>query len=86
MLSVGGVSGPALLGTGLFGNLELRRLLRLQVHRGTYHLRDGRARWITVAAFVVAALVWFVALQPLLHDLVREGGILREEPKPRVLR
>jgi hypothetical protein len=34
----------------------------------------------------VTALVWFVGLQPVIHDIVKDGGILDPEPTPRVLR
>lgn len=88
MLSIGGVGGPSLLGTGLFGRLGLRSLVRLRLGRFEAHRPAPRRRAIAVAVWVVvAALVWFVALGPLLHDLTRVGGILRQAPPgPRVLR
>jgi hypothetical protein len=85
MLSVGALEGPTLLGAGLFGRWRLRDLRRLRFR--SIERREGPRSWVRLAAFVaIGALVWFVALQPLLHDLLREGGILRDEPGPRVLR
>lgn len=87
MVAYGGVGGPALLGTETFGTLPLRALLRCRVGAGAYRLRTGRRGWLTIATwFAALALVWFVALHPLWHDLTRDGGILHDEPGDRVLR
>jgi hypothetical protein len=85
MVSIGGLRGPSLLGIGLFGALPWRELRRMRF--GAIERRQGRPAWWRAAAMLaVAGLVWFVGLQPVLHDLVKDGGILHPEPTPRVLR
>lgn len=85
MVSVGGLRGPALLGVGLFGKWPWRELRRLRF--AAIELRPGRPAWWRIAAMIaVAALVWFVGVQPVIHDIVKDGGILHPEPEPRVLR
>lgn len=87
MLAFGGLEGPTMLGLGAFGRLRLRSLRRLRLREGEYRLRGGRGRWIVHGLWLgVLVLVWFAALDPLLHDITREGGIFRDAPGPRVLR
>lgn len=85
MVSVGGLRGPSLVGVGLFGTWPWRDLRRLRFR--AIALRPGRpAWWRLVAMLAVAALVWFVGVQPVIHDIVKDGGILHPEQAPRVLR
>jgi hypothetical protein len=87
MLAIGAVEGPSLLGTGLFGRLGFRALTRFRFGQFEPYRPTPRRRALAVVIGLgVAALVWFVALAPLLHDLTREGGILRDPQGPRVLR
>ena len=80
MVGIGGTAGPGLV-LGLLGRLRLRP--RVQFERARPH----RTLSIVLRAFVgvgLVALVWFVALGPLLHELTRVGGVFRSPP--RVLR
>lgn len=85
MVSIAALRGPSLLGLGLFGSWAWRDLRRLRFR--AIERRDGRIGWWRYALFAaVAALVWFAGLQPVIHDLVKDGGILDPEPEPRILR
>lgn len=79
-IGVGGTAGPGLV-FGLLGRLRIRP-------RVQFEPRGNRApKSIVLRAIVGAgllALVWFVALGPLLHELTRVGGVFRSPP--RVLR
>jgi hypothetical protein len=88
MLSLGGVEGPNLLGTGTFGRLGFRSLVTLRWARFERYRPTGR-HWRVLGVVVwlaVGAVVWFGVLAPLIDDLTRQGGILRDPPGPRVLR
>lgn len=75
-LGVGGTAGPGLV-LGLAG--------RLRVHPYVEFRRaSARGALPTVmrvlAGLALAALVWFVAVGPLLHELTRVGGVFRSPP------
>lgn len=85
MLSISGLSGPSLFGVGLFGTWRWRDLRRLRIR--SVERRPGRASWWRIAVMLaLTTLVWFVGLEPVIHDLVKTGGILNPEPEPRILR
>lgn len=82
MLAVAPVSGPYMLGTGLFGALPLRALL----HRrwSQFVARQMSPKGLAVRLFVLVLIVialWFVAIAPLLDDLTRVGGVFRDAPR-----
>jgi hypothetical protein len=79
-IGVGGTAGPGLV-LGLLGRLRLRP--RLQFERVQVRRRRAVAVRVLVGVGLVA-LVWFVVLAPLVHDLTRVGGVFRSPP--RVLR
>ena len=75
-IGVGGTAGPGLV-FGLMGRLRVSPHVefdreRVRLMRGTF------VRAVLVLA--VAALVWFVAIDPLVHDLTRVGGVFRSPP------
>jgi hypothetical protein len=75
-IGVGGTAGPGLV-FGLMGRLRVRP------HPQFERAQVPRTRGIFVRAVLglaVAALVWFVAIDPLLHDLTRVGGVFRSPP------
>ena len=75
-IGVGATAGPGLV-LGLWGRLRVRP--RIQFERA--HVRGSAgvvARALVGLALV--ALVWFVALGPLLHELTRVGGVFRAPP------
>jgi hypothetical protein len=75
-IGVGGTAGPGLV-FGLAGRLRVRP--RLQFERA--RMRGGPAIVLRAAiGLALAALVWFVAIGPLLHDLTRVGGVFRAPP------
>ena len=85
MVSVAALRGPSLLGIGLLGAWPWRDLRRLRF--GAIERRPGRPSWWRVVVMLaVTALVWFVGVRPVVHDLVEQDGILHPEPDPRILR
>jgi hypothetical protein len=85
MVSVSALRGPSLLGLGALGSWSWRDLRRLRFR--AIERRAARPKpWQIVVLLALAALVWFVGLQPVIHDLVKTDGILDPEPEPRVLR
>ena len=80
MLGVGGTAGPGVV-FGLLGRLRVRPRLRFERARDLSTLSIGLRAFVAVG---VLALVWFVALGPLLHELTKVGGVFRSPP--RVLR
>ena len=80
MVGVGGTAGPGLV-FGLLGRLRVRPPRRFEPARNR-----SRASVVlrSVVGVGVVALVWFVALGPLLDELTRLGGVFRSPP--RVLR
>jgi hypothetical protein len=79
-IGVGGTAGPGLV-FGLLGRLRVRP--HVQFERAPVRHPKGVVVRSLVGAGLLA-LVWFVALGPLLHDLTRVGGVFRSPP--RVLR
>jgi hypothetical protein len=75
-LGVGGTAGPGLV-FGLAGRLRVRPHVQFERARprGAPSI-VGR----TLAGLALAALVWFVVIGPLLHDLTRVGGVFRSPP------
>jgi hypothetical protein len=62
---------------GLLGRLRVRPRVQFQRARvGGAPAIVGRV----VLGLALAALVWFVAIGPLLHELTRVGGVLRSPP------
>jgi hypothetical protein len=76
MVGVGGTSGPGLV-LGLLGRLRLRPRLRFEAARNRSALSVVLRSLVGVG---VLALVWFVALGPLLHELTKVGGVFRSPP------
>jgi hypothetical protein len=85
MVSFGGLRGPSLLGLGLFGSWRWHDVRRLR-WRGVERHAGDVARWRWAVAVALLALVWLVALQPVLADLFGSGGVFDPEPEPRILR
>jgi hypothetical protein len=82
MVSLGVVRGPALFGAGTFARLGARDLVHLRWHRGRWLPRRGT--WRAVAGIVTAVVVVIVgrfAVEPVIHELTRVGGILRDPPR-----
>jgi hypothetical protein len=75
-LGVGGTAGPGLV-LGLAGRLRVRPYIefRRAAVRGKISIA-----WRVLAGLALAALVWFVAVGPLLHELTRVGGVFRSPP------
>ena len=75
-IGVGGTAGPGLV-FGLIGRLRVRPHVQFEPS-------PVRGRWRVVfravVGLAVAALVWFVAIDPLVHDLTRVGGVFRSPP------
>ena len=80
MLGVGGTAGPGVV-FGLLGRLRVRPQWRFEP---TDSRRTTSVVFRTFVGAALLALVWFVALGPLLHELTRVGGVFRSPP--RVLR
>jgi hypothetical protein len=82
-LAIGAFEGPRMVGLGALGKLGLGDLISLRWTRATRYRLVGHRRWVGPLVVLAAlALAWFVAFAPLLHDLTRVGGILRESPPP----
>jgi hypothetical protein len=82
MLAVAPVSGPYMLGTGLFGSLPFRALRRGSWSQFVARRMSPRGlgvRLVVLAAIAIA--MWFVAIAPLLDDLTRVGGVFRDPPR-----
>jgi hypothetical protein len=82
MLAVAPVGGPALLGSGLFGELPFSALRRWRWSRFDARRTSGRGlavRVLVLVSIVIAA--WFIAISPLLDDLTRIGGVFRDPPR-----
>ena len=83
MVGAGAVRGPGLLIDGFYGELKFGDLRRGRLGRTTWRPRVERTRpWRSVAMIVITLIVMRVAVGPLIHELVRAGGILREPPAP----
>lgn len=83
MVGVGGTGGPILV-LPLFGTFSPRRFLKRSPDAYQPPPKRGR-RAVAVRVAVLAALGalwWWVAGAPLLDELTRVGGILREPPPP----
>ena len=75
-IGMGGTAGPGLV-FGLLGRLRLRPHVQFQRARaGSTPAMIGRL----LLGLALAALVGFVAIGPLLHDLTRVGGVFRAPP------
>jgi len=84
MLAVGGVRGPAMLGYGAFGRMPLRALLHGRWQFFERRPFEGRRVVLAAACAVmvlIAALAWWAAFAPLIHELTRH-----EPQQPRELR
>ncbi|MGH9135388.1 MAG: hypothetical protein ACRDZZ_15720 [Ilumatobacteraceae bacterium] len=82
MLAIAPVSGPYMLGTGLFGALPFSALRRGQWSRFVAKRMSPRGLGVRLAVLaLIAAATWVVALAPLLDDLTRVGGVFREPPR-----
>ena len=82
MLAVAPIGGPYMLGTGLFGALPLRSLWHGRWSQ--FVAREMSPRGLGIRLFVLVVIVvglWFVAIAPLLDDLTRVGGVLRDAPR-----
>jgi hypothetical protein len=75
-LGVGGSAGPGLI-LGLAGRLRVHPYVEFRRARVR-----GKVSIVmrVVAGLALAALVWFVAVGPLLHELTRVGGVFRSPP------
>jgi hypothetical protein len=83
MASVAAFRGPLLLSLGLFGEFHPRQswrshrwVGRLERHRGWSLI------WRLAVLAVIATLVVFIVVLPLLHELTRVNGIFRSPPPP----
>ena len=75
-IGIGGTAGPGLV-LGLLGRLRVRPRLRFE----PAPKRRGVALALRALVGVgLVALVWFVALGPLLDELTRVGGVFRSPP------
>lgn len=82
MLAIAPVSGPYMLGTGLFGALPLTALRRGRWSHFVARKMSPRGLGVRLALLVlIAVAVWFIALAPLLDDLTRVGGVFRDPPR-----
>jgi hypothetical protein len=80
MVGIGGTSGPGLI-FGALGRLYLTRLGGRHEHR--LDNAPASAFGIVVALItlaLLAALWWITAGNSLMHELTRQGGILRSPP------
>ncbi len=81
MLGAGAVRGPGLLVGGFYGRLGLGDLRRGRLNRVAWRERHEMTRpWRLLAMIVIAAVVVHVAVRPVVHELTRVGGILRDPP------
>ncbi len=82
-LATGAVEGPSQVGVGAFGKLGFSDLTHGRWARFTAWRLVGVRRWAAPLIMIgVGCLVWFVALDPLLHELTKVGGVFREPPRP----
>lgn len=83
MLSIGGTSGPKMIGIGLWGRLRYRWLIRGRLDK--IEVKRNRSNAAITASLIlsvlVVILVWVAVLDPLWHELTRIDGILREPPR-----
>ena len=82
MLGIGALDGGALASLGLYGHLPFGALRRGRLGELRWQPGAIRSWWRAVVFAAIAALVVWVALAPVVHELVRVGGILREPPPP----
>jgi hypothetical protein len=76
MVGVGGTAGPGLV-FGLLGRLRVRPRLQFEPARNRSKVSIGLRAFVGLG---VLALVWFVAVGPVLHELTRLGGVFRSPP------
>lgn len=81
MVAVAPVGGPYMLGTGLLGRLPFGALRRGRWSQ--FVARHSSPVGLGIRLFVLVGIVigvWLVAIAPLLHDLIRVGGVFRDPP------
>ena len=82
MVAVAPVGGPYMLGTGLFGALPFKALRRGRWSQFVGRQMSSVGLGVRVVVFLGIAIgVWFIAIEPLLDDLIRVGGVFRDPPR-----
>ena len=82
MVAVAPVGGPYMLGTGLFGGLPFSALRHGRWSQFVPRRVSRVSLGVRLVVLVLIALgMWFVAIAPLLDDLIRVGGVFRDPPR-----